>query len=248
MAFDPGSVPGPSTAPITSVFTSTRAPRSRSRAEMSQRAALIAGCVNYIGLPVRRILDAGCGLWAAARAAAPAFPARELCRTRAERVFVPALRLGAGTIEAMPYARALRSRHLLRRAAVPRPSRSPACDPAPRARLPRSALLRRADARGLADNCDRRAPTACLACAPRAGTVASSARHFIELGCGMWLRRDAPITLWAMDRAGPRLVNDERHPRAFRRTRRRPPPEDRDALAARRRRGRRRARRRMSGS
>ena len=33
-----------------------------SRAEMRDRAALIAACVNHIGLPVKRILDAGCGV------------------------------------------------------------------------------------------------------------------------------------------------------------------------------------------
>jgi 2-polyprenyl-3-methyl-5-hydroxy-6-metoxy-1,4-benzoquinol methylase len=33
-----------------------------SRAEMRARARLIAGCVQYLGLPVRRILDAGCGV------------------------------------------------------------------------------------------------------------------------------------------------------------------------------------------
>ena len=32
------------------------------RAEMCERAALIAATVNYAGLPVRRILDAGCGV------------------------------------------------------------------------------------------------------------------------------------------------------------------------------------------
>src|SRR6185437_7857712 len=33
-----------------------------SRAEMAARARLIAGCVDYVGLPVRSILDAGCGV------------------------------------------------------------------------------------------------------------------------------------------------------------------------------------------
>ncbi|HEY7929971.1 MAG TPA: class I SAM-dependent methyltransferase, partial [Steroidobacteraceae bacterium] len=33
-----------------------------SRAEMGARARLIAGCVDYVGLPVRSILDAGCGI------------------------------------------------------------------------------------------------------------------------------------------------------------------------------------------
>ena len=33
-----------------------------SRAEMKARAELIAAYANHIGLPVRRILDAGCGI------------------------------------------------------------------------------------------------------------------------------------------------------------------------------------------
>jgi 2-polyprenyl-3-methyl-5-hydroxy-6-metoxy-1,4-benzoquinol methylase len=32
------------------------------RAEMGRRAALIAAATDYLGLPVRRILDAGCGM------------------------------------------------------------------------------------------------------------------------------------------------------------------------------------------
>src|ERR1700674_5042858 len=32
------------------------------RAEMRARARLITGCVDYIGLPVAKILDAGCGV------------------------------------------------------------------------------------------------------------------------------------------------------------------------------------------
>jgi len=27
-------------------------------------------------------------------------------------------------------------------------------------------------------------------------------RHFRALGCGMWLRRDAPVTLWDLDGCG----------------------------------------------
>src|SRR6202049_2969903 len=33
-----------------------------SRSEMRARARLISGCVDYIGLPVAKILDAGCGV------------------------------------------------------------------------------------------------------------------------------------------------------------------------------------------
>src|ERR1700682_3308693 len=32
------------------------------RTEMRARARLISGCVDYIGLPVAKILDAGCGV------------------------------------------------------------------------------------------------------------------------------------------------------------------------------------------
>jgi SAM-dependent methyltransferase len=40
------------------------APASRvtSRAEMTARGRYIAACANYLGVPVRRILDAGCGV------------------------------------------------------------------------------------------------------------------------------------------------------------------------------------------
>src|SRR5258706_61709 len=81
-----------------------------SRAEMRSRAELIAACVNYLGLPVKRILDAGCGVG------------------------------------------------LMR---------------APRTLWLRSATWSRREL----------------------------ARAFEPLGCGMWLRRGAPVTLWDLDGA-----------------------------------------------
>ena len=33
-----------------------------SRAEMRARGRMVAACVNYLGLPVRQVLDAGCGI------------------------------------------------------------------------------------------------------------------------------------------------------------------------------------------
>jgi len=50
---------------ITSVFTSIQRPRSLARRD-ADRARLIA-LTQYVGLPVRRILDAGCGIGLRAR-------------------------------------------------------------------------------------------------------------------------------------------------------------------------------------
>ena len=55
-------------------FYLNRRTRVISRTEMQQRAALIAGLVHELDIPVRRILDAGCGLGWMRRPLERAFP------------------------------------------------------------------------------------------------------------------------------------------------------------------------------
>ena len=66
-----------------------------SKAEMRARARLIAGCVDYVGLPVAKILDAGCGVGLLRAPLLRALQARQLHRPGIQRLSVPALRLAA---------------------------------------------------------------------------------------------------------------------------------------------------------
>jgi len=170
-----------------------------SRAEMQARARLIAGCVDYVGLPVAKILDAGCGvgllrtplLRALKRASYTGLEFSEyLCQRYGWR---------QGSIETfrtrerfdlvicydvLQYLSAAAARRAI----------------ANLSRLCRGALyfgaLTREDWR---DNCDRtrthRIPGL------RAGSWyrRELSTAFRPLGCGMWLKRDLPVTLWNLD-------------------------------------------------
>ena len=92
----------PSTAPITSVTTSTRAPRSLRARRWARGREMIAAAVDYIGLPVtqhpRRRLR---GRPAARAAAATPGRTRGLHRPRDQRVPLPALWLAPGPLQSL---------------------------------------------------------------------------------------------------------------------------------------------------
>jgi 2-polyprenyl-3-methyl-5-hydroxy-6-metoxy-1,4-benzoquinol methylase len=170
-----------------------------SRAEMQARARLIAGCVDYVGLPVGKILDAGCGVG--------------LLRT-------PLLRaLKRASYTGLEFSEYLCQRYGWQQGALETFRTRERFDlvicydvlqylsaPAARraianlSRLCRGALyfgaLTREDWR---DNCDRtrthRIPGL------RAGSWyrRELSTAFQPLGCGMWLKRDLPVTLWNLD-------------------------------------------------
>ncbi len=172
-----------------------------SRAEMRGRARLITGCLEYIGLPVAKILDAGCGvgllrtplLRALRRAQYTGLEHSEyLCRRYGWR---------QGSVETfrtrerfdlvicydvMQYLSAARARRAI----------------ANLARLCRGALyfgaLTREDWR---DNCDQARTDRITGLRPGAWYRRELARSFRPLGCGMWLKRDLPLTLWNLDAA-----------------------------------------------
>ena len=172
-----------------------------SRAEMHARARLIAGCVDYVGLPVAKILDAGCGLGllrapllhGLKRASYTGLEFSEyLCQRYGWRQgSIETFR----TLERFDLVICYDVLQYLSAAAARRAI-------ANLARLCRGALyfgaLTREDWR---DNCDKtrthRIPGL------RAGSwyrrELSSA--FRPLGCGMWLKRDLPLTLWNLDAA-----------------------------------------------
>ncbi len=173
-----------------------------SRAEVRARARLIAAFADHIGLPVRRILDAGCGTGALRAELVRHFPRASyagietsdyLCarygwqHVRIEQFRSAQLFDVVVCYDVLQYlddraaARALAS---LARAS--------------RALLYFSALT-------LADwryHCDRRRtdPEVCLR--PAEWYRKRLRRSFREAGAGFWIRRGAPLSLWELETAG----------------------------------------------
>jgi len=172
-----------------------------SGAEMRARARLIAGCVEYIGLPVSKILDAGCGvgllrgplLRSFKRAAYVGLEYSEyLCgrygwlqgsvetfRTRERFDLVVCY-------DVLQYLSAAQARRAI----------------ANLSRLCRGALyfgaLTREDWR---DNCDQTRTDRITGLRPGSWYRRELARAFRPLGCGMWFKRDLPLTFWNLDAA-----------------------------------------------
>jgi SAM-dependent methyltransferase len=169
------------------------------RAEMRARARLIAAFVGHLGLPVRRILEAGCGtglLRAELKRLLPrahytALEASEyLCRRHGWRY---------GRIEEFrartPFDLVICYDVLqyLDRAHAARALRN-------FARLTRGALYFSALTSGdLARNADRRRTDADVHLRSARWYRSRLARHFREAGLGFWLRRGAPLTLWELE-------------------------------------------------
>lgn len=172
-----------------------------SGAEMRARARLIAGCVDYIGLPVSKILDAGCGVG--------------LLRGPLLRSFKRAAYVGLeysdylcgrygwlqGSVETfrtrerfdlvvcydvLQYLSAAQARRAI----------------ANLSRLCRGALyfgaLTREDWR---ENCDQTRTHRIAGLRPGSWYRRELARAFRPLGCGMWFKRDLPLTFWNLDAA-----------------------------------------------
>ena len=171
-----------------------------SRAEMHARARLIAGCVDYVGLPVAKILDAGCGvgllraplLHGLKRASYTGLEFSDyLCQRYGWR---------QGSIETfrtrerfdlvicydvLQYLSAAAARRAI----------------ANLARLCRGALyfgaLTREDWR---DNCDRRLTDRAVHLRPGEWYRRRLRRQFLYLGFGMWLRKGQCPLLWDLER------------------------------------------------
>jgi len=169
------------------------------RAEMSARAALIAACATHLQLPVRRILEAGCGtglLRAALRRRLPRahYVALEssayLCRRygwRPGRIEEYRAREPFDLVicyDVLQYLDAAAAQRAL----------------ANFGRLCRGVLyfsaLTRRDYR---HNCDRERTDAAVHLRSAHWYRARLARQFRELGLGLWLRRGAPLTLWELE-------------------------------------------------
>jgi 2-polyprenyl-3-methyl-5-hydroxy-6-metoxy-1,4-benzoquinol methylase len=170
-----------------------------SRAEMRARARLIAACVQYVGLPVGRILDAGCGVGLLRAPLKRALRTSDyiglefseyLCRRYGWRQgSIATLRtrerfdlvICYDVLQYLPAAQARRAIANL-------------------ARVCRGALyfgaLTLEDWR---DNCDQTRTDRIPGLRRGAWYRRELARAFTPMGCGMWLKRGLPVTLWNLD-------------------------------------------------
>lgn len=173
-----------------------------SHAEMRARARLIAAYTLHIGQPVRRILDAGCGIGAMRRTLLRELPrsayvglelSEYLCerygweRGRVERYAAQAPFELIVCYDVLQYLN----------------DRQAAAAVANLARLCRGVLyftvLTRQD---WLHNCDRRRTDANVHLRSGAWYRARLRRGFREVGAGFWLARRAPLTVWELETSG----------------------------------------------
>ena len=173
-----------------------------SRAEMRARAELIAAYARHIGVPVRRILDAGCGTGAMKRTLLRRLPrstyvglemSEYLCQRYGwEHGRVQTYRAAAPfdlvvCYDVLQYLDEKKARDALSNLA----------------RLCRGILyftvLTRSD---WLHNCDRKRTDANVYLRTGVWYRARLRRSFREMGAGFWLNRAAPLTIWELETTG----------------------------------------------
>ncbi len=173
-----------------------------SRAEVRARARLIGACAAHIGLPVRRILDAGCGTGAMRAPLLRSLPRASyvgleasayLCRRYGwQQGFIETYRSTSMFDLAICYD-VLQYLDDARAAAAI----------ANLARLCRGLLyftvLTRRD---WVENCDRRRTDGNVHLRTAAWYRRRLRRSFREIGAGFWLARSAPLAIWELETTG----------------------------------------------
>ncbi|HTW75405.1 MAG TPA: class I SAM-dependent methyltransferase [Steroidobacteraceae bacterium] len=172
-----------------------------SRAEMHARARLIGSCAGYLGLPVARILDAGCGIGMLRAPLRRALRGAQYVGLEYSTYLCRRYGWRQGSIETfrtrerfdlvvcydvLQYLSAAQTRRAI----------------ANLARLCRGLLyfgaLTREDWR---DNCDQNRTDRIPGLRSGRWYRRELSHAFLPLGCGMWLRRGVPLTLWNLDAA-----------------------------------------------
>lgn len=169
---------------------------------MHARAALIAAAVCYLGLPVKRILDAGCGVGLLRTPLLRRLPGARYVGLESSEYLCRRYGWQHGTMQSlaagkqyelvicydvMQYLTALEARQAIAKLGT----------------VCRGVLYFGALTSGdWRNNCDQ-ARTDQVPGLRSAGWYRRElTRAFQPLGCGLWLRRNAPVTLWDLDRAG----------------------------------------------
>jgi len=170
-----------------------------SRQEMRARARLIAALTAHAGLPVRRILEAGCGTGLLRAALKPLLPRAHYVALESSQYLCRRYGWTHGRIEdyraRTPFDLVICYDVLqyLEGAAAARALVS-------FGRLCRGVLYFSALTRfDYAHNCDRLRTDADVHLRSAAWYRAHLKRSFREAGLGFWLRRGAPLTLWELE-------------------------------------------------
>jgi 2-polyprenyl-3-methyl-5-hydroxy-6-metoxy-1,4-benzoquinol methylase len=172
-----------------------------SRAEMRARGRMIAACAQYVGLPVKSILDAGCGVGLLKAPLTRAFPAARYVGLEYSEYLCKRYGWRQGSVAT------LRTRErfdlvvcydVLQYLGVQEARRAIAN----LARVCRGALyfgaLTTEDWR---DNCDQSRTDRIPGLRPGAWYRRELKRAFRPVGCGVWLKRNVNLTLWDLDTA-----------------------------------------------
>jgi SAM-dependent methyltransferase len=172
-----------------------------SRSEMRERAELIATCVRYIGLPVNRILDAGCGVGLLRAPLLRRLPRAQYTGLEASEYLCRRYGWQHGTLQTLADDAQYELvvcydvlQYLGREAARQAIAKL--------ARVCRGALYFGALTSGdWHHNCDQSRTDRVPGLRSAAWYRRELTRGFTQLGCGMWLRRGALVTVWDLDRA-----------------------------------------------
>ena len=172
------------------------------RAEMNARGRLIAGFADHVGQPVRRILDAGCGVGLLRAPLKKAWPKADyvgleisdyLCtrygwRKTGIQDFVSREQFDVvicyDVLQYLSPAEARRAFGNLARAC--------------RGVLYFGALTKE----DWEENCDQSKTDPAVMLRKGAWYRRGLAKHFKHMGAGFWLKRDTPLYVWEMDTAG----------------------------------------------
>ncbi|HTP38542.1 MAG TPA: class I SAM-dependent methyltransferase [Steroidobacteraceae bacterium] len=173
-----------------------------SRAEMRRRAQLITACTHYVGLPVQRILEVGCGIGLLRAPLLKALPRAEYTGLEVSDYLCQRYGWRKGSIvdfrargrfelvvcyDVMQYLTAAEARQGI----------------ANIGRLCRGALyfgaLTRED---WEHNCDQRLTDPSVHLRPASWYRRELSRAFRPFGAGFWIRLDAPLVTWELDTAG----------------------------------------------
>ena len=174
-----------------------------SRVEMRDRAALIAACVRHLGLPVRRILDAGCGVGLLRAPLLRRLPGSQYVGLEVSAYLCQRYGWQLGTLQTlrtreryelvicydvMQYLSAADARKSI----------------AKLAKVCRGALYFGALTSGdWQHSCDQARTDRVAKLRSAAWYRRELKQYFRALGCGMWVRDGAPVTYWDLDGAGP---------------------------------------------
>jgi 2-polyprenyl-3-methyl-5-hydroxy-6-metoxy-1,4-benzoquinol methylase len=169
--------------------------------EMRARAALIATALSHASIPVRSILDAGCGIGLLRKPFAALLPRARYTGLEASEYLCERYGWTEGSvIDYVP--KAPRDLVVCYDVLQYLDDRDAALAIRNLARLTRAALyvsaLTREDWR---DNCDRTRTDRAVHLRPGDWYRQRLRRHFRYLGFGLWLRRDVTAILWDMERS-----------------------------------------------